>query len=614
MISDSHTRYRSVVSRQGRGLLLASYQLSRAARNSSTCDGSGPLVRLGRCSAWAGLVCFVFSAILISSFSLNVQAQWHILVEGNPELQETQRPWPADSLSWAIREVMDSLHKEGYLYAYTEDPDSVAGQLVIHAGDQALIGRLILEGAHAEDSLYVRDRLQVHIGHPLTSETLKELADTVLEIYTHHGYHLNTVTIRSLVPSVPPLVDVYVQVAEYPQPVLSRVEVTGGKRTKPGVLYRLSGLLPKAPIVDFDADRLRERLQRTGLFSRIDGVALQVDEGSNLVVHVDASEASPGAFDLALGYERSGTGAGALIGSGHLALRNLFGGARILAITLHRLPSQVSRINVTGSDPYLMGLPLGLGLEFRGLQQDSTYGKRDYRLELGYELDSSMQLFGLISREVTRPGLSGLTIIDGRQRIPSAVSILAGVGLGIRNVDHRLNPTRGYFLEMALESGYKQMEVEVVRADTVSEHQRLRISRLIARGRLFLPHGKRRVLVTGGDVYLLHAREYDESDLFRLGGANSLRGYDEDRFRGPFVARALLEYRYTFDDLTFGFLFTDVGFVDARHNPDGKFDVFPGFGTGFQLDTQAGLINLTLASSLDDPTAVRAHMRVSLGL
>jgi len=40
----------------------------------------------------------------------------------------------------------------------------------------------------------------------------------------------------------------------------------------------------------------------------------------------------------------------------------------------------------------------------------------------------------------------------------------------------------------------------------------------------------------------------------------------------------------------------------------------PDSGWGSELNTQAGLISLTLAANSEDPAAVRAHVRLSLGL
>ena len=101
---------------------------------------------------------------------------------------------------------------------------------------------------------------------------------------------------------------------------------------------------------------------------------------------------------------------------------------------------------------------------------------------------------------------------------------------------------------------------------------------------------------------------------FELEGAQSLRGYDEHRFRVPFAVRTLVEFRYLLDPVTYGFGFFDLGYLDNDKGSQFSGGWYPGFGAGFQLSTAAGIINFTLALATEDISAVRAHIGLSLGL
>ena len=104
-------------------------------------------------------------------------------------------------------------------------------------------------------------------------------------------------------------------------------------------------------------------------------------------------------------------------------------------------------------------------------------------------------------------------------------------------------------------------------------------------------------MVLGGETYLLRSDEMDESDLFRFGGATTLRGYDEERFRVPFATRLLAEYRYLVDSTSYGGVFFDLGFVDERH--------IRGFHPGFGLDSKS-------APTWDSSTSAWRRLRRSL--
>jgi outer membrane translocation and assembly module TamA len=134
----------------------------------------------------------------------------------------------------------------------------------------------------------------------------------------------------------------------------------------------------------------------------------------------------------------------------------------------------------------------------------------------------------------------------------------------------------------------------------------------------FVPLFERQVLVLGGDASVLRSRAYDRSDLFRFGGAASLRGYDEDRFLGNVAARGLLEYRLRLDRRSYAYAFGDLGYVarPALGEAPSTRDWHPGYGVGLQLQTAIGRIRTTYALNPEVATPVdgRIHFGLSVGL
>jgi outer membrane translocation and assembly module TamA len=119
------------------------------------------------------------------------------------------------------------------------------------------------------------------------------------------------------------------------------------------------------------------------------------------------------------------------------------------------------------------------------------------------------------------------------------------------------------------------------------------------------------------DASLLQSDTYDPSDLYRFGGATTLRGYDEERFLGRLVSRSLIEYRYQLDPESFAFAFTDVGYVEAPETGDDGVErgVYPGFGLGLQFDTALGIVNTSYAANREGGQfSGRIHVGLSFGL
>lgn len=565
-----------------------------------------------------------FTAVLFLACNPSmVQAQalrWSLQAEdGSLVPWPSARAWSPDSVRHAALDALHTLQAAGYYFARI-DSHSVdrTARLFATRGPRVHVGDVRIEGTL--DSLELKRHLTTRPGRILDPATLDADMQALVGRYAENGFLLAEIDVAdiTLMEGDPPRLRVTLRVREGPAPRLARVELPGASRTRPGYAARAAGLRPGHRLAGFDAETIRQRLAAMPVFRSVQEPELILEGDSMIVVRIPVEEEAPGAFDLALGYQPPPPGQrrGRLVGSGHLVLRNLFGGGRLLSLELKRPPGSVSRLDAHVSSPYVAGLPLSLEGRFAGLQQDSTYGKRTYGMEIGYMLNSGLHIFGTLHREVTRPGLAGLAIIDGVQRIALATSVFAGIGIRVRHLDNRINPRKGIVVETSLEKGRKrgQSNRAQLDGDPVSQHTVLNQERLLARFRWFVPIKRRHVILLGGEAYLLRSSATDEGDLFRFGGANSLRGYDEERFRTPFATRILLEYRYKIDYASFGLVFFDLGYVDASKTREALRGLYPGFGLGFQLGTDVGLITLSLGANTEDPTLVRAHIGLSVGV
>lgn len=93
------------------------------------------------------------------------------------------------------------------------------------------------------------------------------------------------------------------------------------------------------------------------------------------------------------------------------------------------------------------------------------------------------------------------------------------------------------------------------------------------------------------------------SALYTLGGADTLRGFEDDQFRGKKMYNATLEYRVPIFNKVTGVLFTDMGDAwDAPHvtwyDDDKSFKI--SVGAGVRISTPIGPIRLDYGVSKDD--------------
>lgn len=126
--------------------------------------------------------------------------------------------------------------------------------------------------------------------------------------------------------------------------------------------------------------------------------------------------------------------------------------------------------------------------------------------------------------------------------------------------------------------------------------------KFIAENRLYYKVGRAHVIAVrlmGG----IATGDMPYNDLFTLGGADNLRGYEDDEFRGNKMYEATVEYRYPIAKKIQGVVFTDLG------NAWGGVENIPWYhennklhysgGLGFRITTPIGPIRLDYAVGQD---------------
>lgn len=84
------------------------------------------------------------------------------------------------------------------------------------------------------------------------------------------------------------------------------------------------------------------------------------------------------------------------------------------------------------------------------------------------------------------------------------------------------------------------------------------------------------------------------SQRFSMGGSDTLRGYEDDQFRGNSMLKATLEYRFPIVKKVQGVLFTDNGYAwDKRHEDDFDFGLIKSsYGVGLRINSPLGPVKL----------------------
>ncbi len=107
--------------------------------------------------------------------------------------------------------------------------------------------------------------------------------------------------------------------------------------------------------------------------------------------------------------------------------------------------------------------------------------------------------------------------------------------------------------------------------------------------------------------YYLQSGSYLVSELYRFGGINSVRGFNENSLQANIAATLLSEYRYILASGIYAHSIIDYGWYrdETRDERIGKNGSLLGLGFGFGLLTKNGMFNIVYANGSTDEQAIK---------
>ena len=96
------------------------------------------------------------------------------------------------------------------------------------------------------------------------------------------------------------------------------------------------------------------------------------------------------------------------------------------------------------------------------------------------------------------------------------------------------------------------------------------------------------------DTYFLQSTNYYTNELYRFGGIQSIRGFNENSLQGNVFSGIFAEYRYVASSNLYFYSITDFGYYQDKAN--NSKDQLYGLGFGFGLLSNGGLFNLVYAN------------------
>lgn len=300
-----------------------------------------------------------------------------------------------------------------------------------------------------------------------------------------------------------------------------------------------------------------------------------------------------------------------LTGEANLKIKNGLGKGESIEVEWKRLQAATQSLNAGISWPFLLNTPFGVSANFKLYKKDTAFISiqpgigiqwlmrgTDY-LKAFYELRSSSLL--------STKGLESVSTLPDYADVRTTQS---GLELQLTRLDYRYNPRRGFQFLARVAAGKKTIQANPALNPTLYEGVPLHALQMSAllEGSLFVPLFNRSTFLIGCMASWLDSPVLFENELPRIGGINSLRGFNEEAIFASSYGILNLEYRYLLEENAFLFAFANGAWYENRAMNRGNSDLPYGFGAGISFETRAGIFSISyaLGSEQQNPIQFRS--------
>jgi outer membrane protein assembly factor BamA len=422
---------------------------------------------------------------------------------------------------------------------------------------------------------------------------LKKVGERWLQEMDLAGYPFAQIWLQPLGEDLADTLELRVVMVPGPGGGLGEIRVTGLSRLEEPFIRSYLDFENDLPLSLTGARAGRDQLLGTGWFLSVSEPRLGWDvvTGKVGVLYEVKERPRPNRVIAAVG-----GGSGATVGTLELDFFSPFGGGRRWRLQGNWQGGEQERLNVDLSEPRLMGWPLAADLLLARARQDSTWLRQSVQLDLrlllgggltgvagvGYERSLFEQSESQMSRRRHRFGIRWRSLGPG---LPGA---------------SRINIIGDLLIKSSSLPGEKREEKQYEgKGDWLWTRQLSDLWRWRWRG--------------GGAILLPVGDGFNAAELFPLGGALTLRGYDEEHFRGDRIAWSGMALAW--GQLLELSLFLDYGWGRwlRQGSPQVDFEGW-GYGIGLNAPTPGGVFTLSLAVGEEKSFgAVRVHVAFDTG-
>src|SRR5690554_4412466 len=377
----------------------------------------------------------------------------------------------------------------------------------------------------------------------------------------------------------------------FPQRTIDHIEVIGYEKLSKGFIRNNLGLKIGETYNEQKLLEASERISYSSFIKETNEPQTLFNTDST-TVYLYVEKVNSNSFDGILGFGNDENGDFQLNGNVKVELSNNFNGMEIIRLNWIATADKSNSLDLNVRVPYLFQSEIGTQTDFNTYKKDSTYVNLKIEERLFYQLNNYSNIGLNLSYETSNFVLDESPLIDNLYEDFNKTGIGASYEF-LRPTQKRLmeGKSKLFILGKALRKKTSEFQVEVNDYfDTKIQQYEVGIDAF----HLFQLHPQH-YLKSSVEAFGLFGSEKElaMNELYRIGGFNSIRGFNEESIIASTYGILSLEYRFMPNDGIYISTFGDYAFIENK-SADFNENLF-GAGVGFSFLTQLGIFNMSYA-------------------
>ncbi len=433
---------------------------------------------------------------------------------------------------------------------------------------------------------------------------IEELQQKILQFYENRGYPFTEVFLDSF-----SIKNQSVQSKIYVKPhqifTIDTIIIEGKTNTKSRYLQNYLNI-KKGDLYDKSKiDKISQKLAQLSFIKETRKAQLVFLNGK-IKIYIFIEKQKSNEFDLLIGIlpnDKLNDRKITITGNGRLHLFNSFGVGEEIYADFKQLKPKTQNLDIAFSYPFFLNLPIGLTGKFNLFKNDSSYLNLNTKVGVIYPFNGADFIQIYYQNKISNVLNYDTNQVRTTGKLPTVLdktSNTFGLNLHFQHLDYIFNPRKGFNFTIGGDIGIRNIKKSTILTNIENKiYDNIPLSSLSFNidfdFKYYIPILKRHSIFIANNTKIIVSKNVLQNEMYRIGGAKTLRGFDEEAIISPYFSLFSLEYHFSLSKNAYFYTFGDVALVEDARYGSNYYDIPFGFGIGTTFETKAGIFSLSYA-------------------